>query len=737
MPMFPQPSKSAGRYRRCRAVAWWLCVLWAVLSAAAGTRLSAADPPRGVEKRAGRLLKIRLPVTAATTQQARFAVRRLLEANREGSYLILEFVVAPKHDDIAGTTEFGSAYDLATFLTSQDLQGVRTVAYVPKALPGHAVLVALACDQIMMAAEAHFGPPVVGQKNMTPTIASAYQEIAARRKPMDPVVAVGMLGAAEDVLQVQTDEGAVSLLASKLPELRQRRVIRGTPLTVIAAGQTRQFSGTEMQTLGFAQLAADYDRLLQSLNLPREAIQEDVSLGETWRAVRIMVKGAITSGGGDRWRKSIEDEIRINGANLICLWIESPGGSAVESQKLAVYLASLDPTKVRTVAYIAREALGDAALVALACDQIVVESRAKLGGPGAATFDDNQIKNLGIVIRDLASKKTRSWSLPVALFDPHLTVFRYTSDDGRAVKYLSEKELQELPDAKGWRQADRVTQTEQPLQLSGDEAAQYRLADSLSGNFAEFEQSLGLNGGMPAIEPSWAESLIETLNSWPATVLLIAIGFGAMYIEAHMPGTGVGAFVATVCFALFFWSHCLGGTAGWLLVMLFLVGLAFIALEIFVLPGYGVFGLGGGVMVLASLILASQTSTSWLPRNSYQLGQLQQSLWMVAGAGIGVVVLAMFSRRWLPHAPLLNQMLLQPPSQDEAQSIRQRESLLDVERLIGAHGITTSQLIPGGKARFGNRLLDVIADGEEIPPGVEIVVVEVHGNRLLVQEVTR
>ena len=104
-------------------------------------------------------------------------------------------------------------------------------------------------------------------------------------------------------------------------------------------------------------------------------------------------------------------------------------------------------------------------------------------------------------------------------------------------------------------------------------------------------------------------------------VLLLVIGGAALYIELHAPGIGIGGFVAAVCFLLFFWSRYLGGTAGWLEVSLFVAGVSCLLLEVFVIPGFGIFGLGGGALVLASLVLASQTFL-W-PRNEYQFEQLE------------------------------------------------------------------------------------------------------------------
>ena len=213
--------------------------------------------------------------------------------------------------------------------------------------------------------------------------------------------------------------------------------------------------------------------------------------------------------------------------------------------------------------------------------------------------------------------------------------------------------------------------------------------------------------------------------------LLLMIAFIALYAELHTPGIGMGGFIAAVCFLLFFWSHYLGGTAGWLEITLFLAGVCCLLLEIFVLPGFGIFGLGGGCLILVSVVLASQTFV--VPQNAYQFAQLQRSLLTVIGAAAAVIVAAVLLRRFLPEAVLFNQLLLKPPAGEEAQTIRRREAMVDLRDFVGKQGTTTTQLTPSGKARFDDALLDVIADGDLIQRGAQVEIVEVHGSRVVVR----
>jgi membrane-bound serine protease (ClpP class) len=331
---------------------------------------------------------------------------------------------------------------------------------------------------------------------------------------------------------------------------------------------------------------------------------------------------------------------------------------------------------------------------------------------------------------ELAKGKGRSWSLTAAMIDPHLDVFRVTRFGD--TEYFCDAELAEQVEPNQWQRGAIITRPGVPLKISGEQAEEYHLAHHLVEDFAQFKQYYGLENDPLLVEPGWADFLIQALASPGAAVFLLMIGGAALYIELHVPGIGIGGFVAAVCFLLFFWSRYLGGTAGWLEFSLFAAGVACLLLEIFVIPGFGIFGLGGVVLVLSSIILASQTFV-W-PQNDYQLTQLGCTLLTIAIAGIGLVCVVAFLRNRLPRSKFLGRMMLEPPSGDEAAKLRQRELLVDFHDLLGAMGTTTTQLTPGGKARFGERLIDVIADSEVIQRGAKVEVIEIRGARVLVRE---
>jgi membrane-bound serine protease (ClpP class) len=177
-----------------------------------------------------------------------------------------------------------------------------------------------------------------------------------------------------------------------------------------------------------------------------------------------------------------------------------------------------------------------------------------------------------------------------------------------------------------------------------------------------------------------------------------------------------------VAFIVYFWSQYLNGTSGWLEVMLFIAGVICVAAEIFVLPGFGVLGLGGGLLVIASIVLASQSFV--MPVNDYQIRQMQWSLLGILAAAAGVTLLGFLLRHWLPATPILRNVVLEPPDDADVDD--------PLDELVGRFGTTTTRLAPAGKARIGDAVRDVASDGPLIEPGTAVRVVDVRGGRVIV-----
>ncbi len=677
-------------------------------------------------------LRLTLPITEKSLKQVqRLAVTALDEASKNGQrpVLIFEFHVPPGQNEFGRGSQFGASYQLAEYLSGGKLAAATTVAFIPATIQGHAVLAAIACDEIVMAPDAEIGAAGADEDVITPTIRFTYQDIASRKRRIPDGAAMALVDPALELLRVETEYSTEYVTRQQLAELKEKKhAVDGSEEILIRAGEPGRFTGREARRHGFVSYLGENLRdVARAMGIRPESIQDSPSLGANWVAARVNLVGPIDAEAVNRAQRMIEEAVRQRGVNFICLWLDTEGGAPEESARLAVFLAtSLDPAEVRTVAYVPARAGGDAALIALACDELVMAPRAVLGGNWQTDLSEEQVRQLVKTVRQsIAPGKSRSWSLPAAIVDPGLEVFAYTRlDDAKYVEYFCQDEVREQTEPEAWKKGDTITTPGQPLSVTGEVAARFWLAGHVAEDFVEFKRFYGLENDPALLEPGWAEFLVDALASPPVAMFLLIVGFAALYVELQSPGIGIGGFCAAVCFVLFFWSRFLGGTADWLEVILFVAGVCCLLVEIFVLPGFGIFGLGGGLMVLASIVLASQTFL-W-PSSTDELRQLKGSLFILTGAGIGSIFLIMMIQRWLPS--------LSPAT--EARDAVRHEALVDYDDLLGARGTTTTQLTPSGKARFENRLVDVIADCEVVPRGCEVEVVEVRGNRVFVRPAT-
>jgi membrane-bound serine protease (ClpP class) len=206
-------------------------------------------------------------------------------------------------------------------------------------------------------------------------------------------------------------------------------------------------------------------------------------------------------------------------------------------------------------------------------------------------------------------------------------------------------------------------------------------------------------------------------------------------LELKAPGLVIPGVIAAVCFILFFWAQTqLGGQLIYLAIMLFLLGLALLGVEIFLIPGFGVTGVCGILLILSGLVLAGldkapESSSDWVDL----VGRMLRYGLTMAGA----VILAFMLSRFLPSIPYANRLMLRPP--EERADLEAEPSPLpgvDVAvSLLGQVGMTTSMLRPSGTAKFGDRYIDVVTEGDFIAPGTSIQVVEVEGTRIVVKKV--
>lgn len=682
------------------------------------------------------LVRVSVPIIGTMDTRAKRQITRLVDNWSESPtrpILIIEFW-PPENVDEGTGTEFERALSLARFLASDKLQGVRTVAYLPRTIRGHAVLPVIACEEIIMHPDAVLGEAGIDETAISQTIRQGYREIADRRRTVPPPVALGMLDRQIKVYKAATAGGTRYVTEAELEQLQSETNVQSME-TIVEVGDLGRFTGKDLRlTHGFvSHLVVDRRELAASLDLAIDDLDSDASMNDSWQAVRASVAGTINDMMISRTQRGIDDAVRMGRASLILLNIDSPGGSPEASLRLANYLSGVDSSEVRTVAFIGNEARADAALIALACDHVIMTPDATIGGEGMHEPNADEIADLRSAVKEISNDKARRWSLPVALFDPQLVVHKYTRQGTEVAEYFCDEEFAEQQDPDRWEQGDEFTEPDQPLVIQGIDAERLGIARNIVDDESEIQQLYQLPELPVELEPSWVDDLVVLLAKPQIAGMLLFIACFALIGEMSAPGFGVGGFIAAVCFVVYFWSQTMNQTAGMLELLLFLTGVACVLAEIFVIPGVGIFGFGGGLLILASLVLASQSFV--IPQNSYQLSQLTSSLATVLAAVAGIAAGMIVMRKYMDKAPFLRRVMLNPLEGNELAELQQRESLVDYAHLLNQQGVTTTPIGPSGKARFGRDVVDVISDGEFLPKNAAVRVVDVQGNRVLIEPI--
>lgn len=676
------------------------------------------------------LVPVPLPLSAHTEARLKGTLERVLKdrpVDAARPIVVLEFQPGDQADGYSG--DFEPALALARYLAGERFSRVRTIAYLPAPVEGHAVLPVLACEEIIIAPQSQLGAAGRGESTIGPTMEAAYREMAERRRTIPVPLVLAMLDPRRAVFEVQlVDGGRQYVLQDELDALRAAGKV-GSEKQVDRTGDLLRITGQQLRlTYGFAShLAANRRELAAALQLAPDAIREEVVAQDSWRALRVDIHGTIAARTTDDVAHTVRSVQADQSANLLCVWINSAGGAAAPALRLIHLLAELDARQLRTMAYVAGEARSAAGVLALVCHEAYATDDAILGGSGDTYVSPAELADMRASLQELAHVAQRDWSPLVAMVDPELALFRYRHEGTGAERFLCEEEYRQLADAAVWKQVDRI---ETRSGVTGAQASQYGWLMDTADSFEEAVRHFHLQEPIAVAQRNPVVAAIERLGSqpWLARTLLF-IAFFALISEASTPGIGIAGFISGISFLLFFWSQFLNGTAGWLEVILFAGGLACIAIEIFVLPGLGIFGIGGGVMVLVSIILASQTFI--FPRTTYQLEKLSSSMFTMVAACGGIVTALWIMRRYLAESWLVSRIML--PSPAEELDLDHAEALVDWNYLEGKRGVTTTPLTPSGKARFGDDVVNVLSHGILVPAGTPVRVLQVLGNRVLVE----
>ena len=395
-------------------------------------------------------------------------------------------------------------------------------------------------------------------------------------------------------------------------------------------------------------------------------------------------------------RKTLESD-----ADLLLVKLNTYGGAldAADSIRTALLRCPLP-----TVAYVDVNAASAGALIALACDSVYMSPAASMG---SATV----VNGAG----EPMPEKYQSYMS---------TIMRATAEHhGRKT----------VGDSTVWRRdpaiAASMVNPEVSVSLTASQAVDCGYADGIAPNLEAVLADLGMAGAeVSYYESTLTDDIVGFLANAAVRAILVMLILGGIYMEMHTPGLGFAAAVAAVATVLYFLPMFVGGNMPAWVLLCFIAGVVLIALEIFVVPGFGITGTAGIIAIVAALVggmLSNDAVTG------FDFASLCRSL-VIVGIGcllaVGAVVYLTSS-----HGPKLlrkhTELMTELTVADGFVGVD-----MSPARYVGQMATTVTDMRPAGKIEIGSTVFDAVSTGPFIAAHKQVKVTKYENAQLYVSE---
>lgn len=483
------------------------------------------------------------------------------------------------------------------------------------------------------------------------------------------------------------------------------------------------------------------------------------------------------------------------GATTIVIELDTPGGMVTSALDICRFLKSLRSQSIRTVAWINDEAYSAGIMIASSCDYIVMTpasatgdcapiqmgqnlaptERAKALSPILEEFRDSATRGgyeyvmfqamcaLGVEVYHIEHRETGE-RMMVNQADYQVMVNGKSVDEANAMTEPKQAEPTTLKidestvtvtptatyekvsvdrareeDRSAWKLIKRIHDGTTLLTVNQTRAAEIGLSKATIADVDALSAHLGAQS-VTYVEQNWSEALVAWLvHPMVRMVLIGAVLLGA-YMEFQSPGLGLPGAVAGVALVILLGAPFLVGLAEVWHVVVFFIGFLLLLVEVFVTPGFAVMGITGLIMMFAGLVLMIVPSTDNgimpLPAPG-TFGLLSQSaIWTLGGfvlSAFGFIVLISYAGSLPGLRRLVHDTQQQLGGVETAPSVSGGDSIGHGYIRVGALGTVVADLRPTGRADFSGHLVDVVCDGQWISVGAKVRVMEVQGNRVLVE----
>lgn len=421
-----------------------------------------------------------------------------------------------------------------------------------------------------------------------------------------------------------------------------------------------------------------------------------VAPAQTGAVYRVPVTGVIELGLAPFIERSIE-EAAASGARAVILDIDTPGGRVDAAERIS---DAISDASVPVYAYVNRRAFSAGALIALSTERVYMRPGSVMGAAtpvdGSGTKAPEKIVSaMRSEMRALAEARGLDPGVAEAMVDEEVAI-------------------------------EGVVEAGKLLTLTTEEAVAIGYAHEVE-DFDALLTELGL-ADAPVVTTgvNWAERIVRFFSHPIVAPFLLSLGFLGLIIEIKTPSFGMAGVAGILALALFFGSHLIVGLAGLEDVLIFGAGLVLLGIEVFVIPGFGLFGVLGSVGVIGGLYMALLGGLPTAP-DFMRAGMVLTTTILLILVSAWVVIRSLPGNSRLARSGVF---LLTRTDRDVGY-----ESAPHRIDLVGREGSAITDLRPSGTALIGDERVDVVSESEWIPAGTPVRVVSAEGYRHVVRPV--
>jgi membrane-bound serine protease (ClpP class) len=446
---------------------------------------------------------------------------------------------------------------------------------------------------------------------------------------------------------------------------------------------------------------------------------------------------------------------RAAGAKTVILDLDTYGGLLTAGLEMSRFIKRQDDLHV--IAFVQDKAISAGAMIAMACDEIVMSNSASLGDCAPIIFGPEGLEGMPpterakaeapvlLDFQESAARNHRDPLLAAAMVAIDHAVYwvqdnkgnRQFVDDAKHTELLATKNWIDVPD-----ESVPINGPTTLLTVDSDQAVRYGLASGEARTAMDLASQRNYDI-VANLSPGFGDELVEALSGAAVRGLLIIIFLQCLYVVLHAPGHGIAETIGLVALFLMLGVPMLTGYAQWWEILLIFVGLGLVALEIIV-PGHFFPGITGGLLILFGLVMTFVPENGYgplIPHNLHDAAMVtRKGLTVVAIALVSSMALWIWLSRFLPKLPYLNRLIITTTSGRPVSGAPTGPFPAGVWPQVGAIGRAISELRPGGMAEFfdptisDQRLTSVVSETGFLPPGTEIVVRELAGPSIIVRK---